>query len=211
MKTTTHALVYLVCTVLFCIMPQATIYCQTNSSLPVVMEKFVAEPMDCAVEISWETHLELNNDRFEILRSNDLEHWNMIMNIKGQANSAETLKYKYMDETPHKGTNFYKVLQVDSDGAVKYTQILSAEPRFEGCFDYQVGFYPNPSQNKITFNLKRSNNMMKRQLRIINTQGKIVLNQTIQSDQVELSVTDLYMGQYFVAIDGHKTFSFFKR
>lgn len=182
-----------------------------QTTLPVVMENFEARPKSCEVEISWITHLELNNTGFYIERSSDLKNWDMIHEIQGQMNSADIIQYKYMDQNPKEGLNYYKVKQLDTDGSVKYTQILSVTPSFIRCKESTVSFFPNPSQDFFHYNMSNHDTMMmKRQMSISNSLGQNVLTLVLENEENKIDISTLTSGVYFVSVEGMDSFTIVK-
>lgn len=222
MKTTQHALLIWLC---ICIYHTST-YAQspTNSpqgktlleepivaALPVVMDKFLAEPKNCSIDLSWVTYSENRNRGFKIERSNDLENWETITELKGKGDSAITIHYEYSDKNPLPGTNFYKIRQEDMNDDMRYSQILSATPIDQGCFEKTIGFYPNPTIDKMFFTLEDMDLTLKRKLLISDLSGRIVQSQNVESEQFELDVQLLQKGTYIVKIEGHTPFTFVKK
>lgn len=182
-----------------------------SRSRPVVLEQFNANPDNCSVEISWLTQHEKNNRGFKIERSNDLEHWEIIAVLEGMGNSAEITNYTYTDNAPQEGTNFYKIRQEDTDDAIRYTQILSATTSDNGCTETKVSYYPNPATDIIHLNLKETTSMMDRKLKICDANGRLIRKQNVKANNLSLGVQDLQAGLYYINIEGHQTFTFYKK
>ena len=119
--------------------------------LPVTLVSFTALPKDNkVVELKWETVEERTNSFFTIERSIDGTNFAALKSVPSKAvngNSTGSLKYTDIDEKPYKGTSYYRLRQVDIDGTVKYSKIVSVN--FEGnAIDPSAeGFivYPNPN------------------------------------------------------------------
>jgi len=62
---------------------------------------------------------------FEIERSTDGVHFEMIASVKAVGNSNTTQNYSAKDQNPVNGINFYRLKQVDLDGKSSYSQIVT--------------------------------------------------------------------------------------
>ena len=89
--------------------------------LPVTLINFAARAEGSKTLLSWQTATEINNDRFEIERSNNGITFSKIGQVAGAGNSSILLSYQYYDENPLKGNNYYRLRQVDIDGRFNYS------------------------------------------------------------------------------------------
>ncbi|MCF8283324.1 MAG: hypothetical protein K9J45_23210, partial [Bacteroidales bacterium] len=112
------------------------------SLLPVEMVYFrAASPDDEAVELNWRTASELNNEGFDIERSNDGRHWETLGFVPGHGTTQAEQSYAFTDERPLPGVNYYRLRQVDFDGKMEYSDIRSV--MMEGSAN-GIAVYPNP-------------------------------------------------------------------
>ena len=65
---------------------------------------------------------ELNNDYFEVLRSNDGINWEQIAQVSGAGTTKEN-NPTFTDEAPKQGENYYQLNQVDYDGSSQLSNI----------------------------------------------------------------------------------------
>ena len=98
--------------------------------LPVELLYFDASLQDeNSVEIKWATATETNNDFFILERSaNDL-NFIPIQTFTGANNSTQTIYYSTIDKNPVNGENFYRLKQIDNNGAFTYSEIKSVYKR----------------------------------------------------------------------------------
>ncbi|MCF8284986.1 MAG: T9SS type A sorting domain-containing protein [Sphingobacteriales bacterium] len=88
-----------------------------SAPLPISLVKFTADKISEKVKLNWVTATEINNDKFIIERSADGENFELVSEVKGAGNSREINSYNVVDATPLKGTSYYRLTQVDFNGA----------------------------------------------------------------------------------------------
>ena len=88
-------------------------------TLPVELSRFSVESNDFGNILEWTTLAEINNDYFEIQKSNDGVRFETIYVVTGKGNSIEVSNYTYNDVLS-KGQVFCRLKQVDFDGIYKF-------------------------------------------------------------------------------------------
>jgi hypothetical protein len=99
----------------------------SGGALPVELISFDGEVSGNAVNLSWATANEINNDYFTLEHSDDGENFTSVMKIKGAGNSTSNLYYQTKDTKPKVGINYYRLKQTDYDGKFEYFDIISVE------------------------------------------------------------------------------------
>lgn len=97
-----------------------------SGSLPVNLVSFTAKPQGNRVQLSWETAQERNADYFEVQRSADLSEFRGIGQVTAKGITDSRQYYGLLDERPLDGANYYRLKQVDTDGQVAYSKVVSA-------------------------------------------------------------------------------------
>lgn len=95
-----------------------------DENLPVRFRSFTARPVRCQVNLSWTTSEEVNADYFSVQRSTDAKTFREIGRVAAAGTSNVTNEYLFEDENPQ-GRNYYRLKEVDLDGAFQFTRILS--------------------------------------------------------------------------------------
>ena len=85
-------------------------------NLPVSLTSFNGKAMANGVVLNWQTASELNNDYFEVLRSDNGKDFNALATIKGNSSSTTLNNYSYADTKPFNGVNYYQLRQIDFNG-----------------------------------------------------------------------------------------------
>jgi len=97
------------------------------SPLPVEFISFDVVPDRRAVNVNWTTAVELNNDYFIVQRSKNGVYFEDIARVKGAGNSNALKFYSSVDNEPYSGVSFYRLKQVDFNGAFTFSKTVSVE------------------------------------------------------------------------------------
>ena len=87
-----------------------------TDALPVTWLSFHANKNDQAVQLEWQTAMEINNEGFEVQRSLNGIDFEKIGWVEGNGTTLMTSAYTFRDASPQKGLNYYRLKQVDFDG-----------------------------------------------------------------------------------------------
>ncbi|WP_375578550.1 T9SS type A sorting domain-containing protein [Marivirga tractuosa] len=140
-----------------------------NNSLPVELTFFTAENNGNRVDLKWQTASEKNNDFFEIQRSFDGTEFEVLGIVEGAGDSKETIDYDFKDYAPLAGDSYYRLRQVDYDGAFEYSEVVKVI-RVEASNLVAV---PNPTQaQNIHLRLSGFHGEQKVQVAIFDMQGR---------------------------------------
>ncbi len=115
------------------------------SILPVELVSFEATPYNNNVFLEWQTATEVNNAFFIVERSENGTDFEGIGLIEGHGTSYETHNYQFTDYNVAEGKWYYRLHQVDIEGADHYsdTRIVTIN-HFR-----TTGIYPNPAIDNI--------------------------------------------------------------
>ena len=123
-----------------------------SAALPVDLTYFDARVIDDhRASLQWATASEINNSHFEIERSYDGRAFETVGEVAGNGNSQHQITYRYLDETisPTENNVFYRLKQVDFDGAFEYSDIRVV--RFDALGNHlNLVAYPNPITDDLT-------------------------------------------------------------
>lgn len=144
--------------------------------LPVELINFNVIDNNGLIELAWETASEIDNDYFEIQKSNDGVVWNEVGIIVGAGNSQTNIEYEYYDKDGCEGTCLYRLKQVDFDGTFKYSDVAIIEGKQEIAKIYNI--YPNPVTTELNVELK-SNTYAPYSLTIYTVTGREMYNANV--------------------------------
>lgn len=95
------------------------------SILPIELLSFDGSNEGNVNILNWKCATETNNDRFEIERSTDGLSWIKIGTVDGAGTSSTLTEYSFRDSGYTKGYNYYRLKQVDFNGAYDYSGIIA--------------------------------------------------------------------------------------
>lgn len=97
----------------------------TASVLPVKWLSQTAKLINNQVHVKWQTAVEVNNNAFEIERSADGKIWHVVGEVKGNGNTNKISNYVFVDKNTSSEYIYYRLKQIDFDGAYEYGNILT--------------------------------------------------------------------------------------
>ncbi|MBP6455537.1 MAG: T9SS type A sorting domain-containing protein [Chitinophagaceae bacterium] len=174
-----------------------------NAPLPVNFKSFYVKKESNTSILYWTTSTEENNIGFDIERSSSQTNFEKIGFEKSKAtngNSNEDLSYKFIDEKPMHGNNYYRLLQKDIDGKENLSEVVLINFTEHG---NQISLYPNPFENELNIeinSLNASNVIIKlsdlsgRTIQTLNTKTEIGQN------KIPISLLKIASGIYQISI-----------
>jgi hypothetical protein len=175
----------------------------SSNPLPVELVNVAATSVEGGNLISWETLSEHNNSHFIVEHSNNNLDFSSISRIEGKGNSTELSPYSWIHPNPPKGENYYRLRQVDFDGAFEYSQTLLV--RNFSQHGQHLKVYPNPATSTLNVTFERARTA--EVLFLIHDLSGRVMHRTLLSSNANnasytLDISGLKPGHYRVsAID----------
>lgn len=165
-----------------------------NVILPVEITSFTAIKDGAKTNVQWETTKEKNLSVYSIERSGDGINFASIGTETPRAlNQAAITTYKFIDESPLSGINFYRILAKDVNGDFDFSKVVSvAFPN--GDVEFKV--FPNPATTKSAINILTNWNK-EYDFKIIDFTGRLIFQQSkLHSNNVEINGLNLAAGAY---------------
>lgn len=159
--------------------------------LPVEWGVFTAKPGRSGVELQWETIQEENNAGFQIERSANGQRWQNIGWVPGHFSSEQANSYKFLDKKPLFGQSYYRLRQVDQDGAYTLSTIVRID---RNTVTSGLSVYPNPAHDLIQYSINGITDF--HYIELVNTHGQVVFSSRQANGHV--SVANLSPGVYWV-------------
>jgi len=169
------------------------------TTVPVKLGAVVAAQLaNSTVKVSWESYSEINVNKYVVEGSTD----GINFAAKGSLPAKGASGYSFVDATVKEGINYYRIKEVDNNGKVSYSTVVSV--KIGGSIVGNISVYPNPVVNKqlnFVLNTAASNYTLK----VTNVLGKSVLASTINHNGGTASYSlalpaGLAKGVYFVKL-----------
>ena len=175
----------------------------SSNPLPVNLISFSAEVVKESVQLNWETASEINNDYFSVERSNDGITFEELDQVAGNGNSNVPINYSFLDAHSFNGISYYRLKQVDYNGAFEYSAVVSVN--VEGNTNAGLVIYTDKiTPSSLQFLVNGSANETGT-FQIVDLSGKICQSQTYSMSQNSELVTlninqQLHSGIYFLVM-----------
>jgi hypothetical protein len=168
--------------------------------LPVEMSSFTAVKKANHAGLDWTTVNEMNNRGFRIERSTDGKNWiqiGLVQSKSAQETSTEKINYSFNDNTPAKGINYYRLVQLDFDGKEKVSEIKTVSFGKDDANPIKV--FPNP----VVSDLHVEGLTSGMNIKLVDARGAVLSQFTAGTSTAEVIATDkLNKGVYFVQVGG---------
>ena len=170
--------------------------------LPVEFGTFHAQlTQERHVQLNWNTVSEINNDYFEVQRSVNGLDWEIIDIVDGIGNSTMEQYCESLDISPEweAGINYYRIRQVDFNGAYEYSPIRSVH--LQSASDLRI--YPNPARDILYIEGIANSDS---EIIVTNELGQNMTEKVgfvkVSTNQVQLDLSNLSAGMYMIQMDG---------
>lgn len=120
------------------------------SPLPVEWEYIEVSDRPEGALLEWKTAMEVNNDFFAIQRSIDGSFFEYVGALGSYGDSQTGHYYAYLDEDAYLGTSYYRLKQVDTDGAFSFSDRVELS-RSTHTFAWEIS--PNPVNTYLQYRL----------------------------------------------------------
>lgn len=151
------------------------------------------------VQVDWAVREDGENYQFIIEHSNDGEHFQAIGEVQTpMRTNAGMRQYEFMDVSPKRGWNYYRVLVVDHTGGQTYSDVeelvLYAESEL-------MHVYPNPVNDHLVVEIFDTLND-EVQMQVVNTSGVILRTVKAPANvkRQEIDFSNLPAGTYFIKV-----------
>lgn len=180
--------------------------CMTLSSnftsctlLPIEFLDFSARKSEGISLLDWTTSYEMNSDFFEVQRAGDNKAFSTLGKVKSNGNTSTVSAYKFKDEAPLDGKNYYRIKQVDFDGRFMYSPIRSVLFNDEA-FAFSV--WPNPVSSLLYIRLQNFQ-AEEGAIKLINSAGQVVLLQSFKNIMLDtkLDISTFQPGLYSLIVE----------
>ncbi len=170
--------------------------------LPVKLSDVIASTVGSTVKVSWKSLSETNVTSYVVEGSAD----GVTFTAKGTVLAKGASDYSFVDVAPLAGANYYRIKEVDNNGASSYSAVVSVK---SSALSTNLAIYPNPVVNKL-LKFSLNTNAANYSLKVTNILGQSFVSRTISHNGGTASYnvslpSNVKAGTYFVKLsDGVK-------
>lgn len=174
------------------------------SIVPVELTSFAANVVDQSVLLNWTTATEVNNQGFEVHRSEDGISFSNMGFVPGFGTTTEPKSYSYTDQSVNNGTYYYRLKQIDYNGRFTYSGTVEAEVSLPLQFALDQN-YPNPfnPSTSIQFSVPVDAQVKIGVYNLVGEKVAEVVNKDFSAGthKVDFEATSFTSGIYFYRLD----------
>ena len=170
--------------------------------LPVEFSYFRAKAIGSVVQLSWETSSERNASYFSIEHGLTVSEFTPIGRVLAAGDATRSQLYTFTDDRLHRTTNYYRLQQVDKDGAKQYSKIIAVQPDEKEKLP-ALSVYPNPCDGKSIY-LQFSDINVK-YLKLTDLSGRDIEFSLVETNTGQVTLEPLIVlksGLYFLQANG---------
>ncbi len=173
-----------------------------STVLPVVLVDFMSSKEDDGILLQWVTSSEINNESFYVEKSEDGLSWNEVANILGAGISSIETEYSFLDNDPIDGIQYYRLRQVDYDGSISYSKVIS---EIWERSNISFSIYPNPASELLVIETSEPWTDRELQFKILNIEGRaIIADVDINQQSQPIDIATFRPGIYILQLYDQK-------
>ncbi len=164
----------------------------TSTTLPVTLTAFDAKASGYMAGLDWATTSEQGNAYFDVERSKDAQAFERVGRVDGRGTTAVRQAYAFTDESPSRGTNYYRLRQVDADGRFAYSPVRAVQIRTNG----ELAILGNPASDQFGVVGLETGAVVD----LIDLNGQLRTRQSATDGRLHVDVRDLPTGMYLLRV-----------
>jgi hypothetical protein len=180
-----------------------------NDALPVELMNFDVHLDETkTAHLDWATASELNNSHFEVQRKLEYQDdFVPIGRVEGNGTTSGISEYQYKDDLSfvRQGAVFYRLKQIDFDGAYEYTDVRRVQIESNG--NSGVKLAPNPTKGVVIITTE-SGAFENFECTVYNAQGRLIFSDRNNS---EIDLSSFAEGIYFITLTDESGASYAQR
>ncbi len=143
-------------------------------------------------KVNWKSATESKGDAYELERSADGKAFSRIANIAANGNAST---YTHWDESPVKGTSYYRVKMTEANGRFAYSKVVSATVGGNNAFS--IAAFPNPVKNTVSISVNGTVSG-KGNVTVSDMTGRVISISAVENNTADINMGQLSNGMYFI-------------
>ena len=176
----------------------------TPFNISLVPVKFISNHVNSkenAVIVDWKIATPIINANIFIIESSiDGVQWQKAGEIS--IDNSDQSNYEFTDQNIRSGNLFYRIKEVDKNGAINYSTIM----KINNSAADNIAVYPNPAGNYIRIDIQE-NNFSFSQIELSDVSGRILYTGKTNSELTTINTSLFATGTYFLKILNNNTIS----
>lgn len=167
--------------------------------LPITFLSFNARKQDKSSLLDWKMGEEKEVTSFDVERSINAVNFEKIGEVK--QNDANNKEYRFTDNLPFTGNNYYRLKVKKLDGSSEYTntRVVYFDMRQQAV----IKLYPNPATEQVSVELPTDFLGLNTIVNIYSASGAIVISRKVMGNQsavLSLNISALAAGNYYLHV-----------
>lgn len=169
------------------------------TSAPLALELLsfdVVKVKDAQAQLNWQVIEEDKEATFTIERSSNAKSFEQIGTLKSKISAAKQVAdYSFTDNSPLKGSNYYRLKIADNNGIVKYSNVKMLS--FSATASIAV--YPNPATTTAYVKMEGA---LPKLVQLLDLNGRVIQSVTPAAEIVAVDMHQLSAGLYLIRVIG---------
>src|SRR5258708_1458077 len=123
-----------------------------NGATPALLLSFDGQVNNNVAMLNWVMENETNCKMFVIERAGEMGGYDSINIVQG-LNDNNTTDYTFSDDHMLGGNNYYRLRQVDRDGVVRYSKVVTLSNNVVENATPKMSVYPNPAASTLNYSV----------------------------------------------------------
>ena len=171
----------------------------SSNNLPALLMSFTGTTANNSAELDWVMENETNCKWFVIERAGESGGFDSLTIVLG-LNDAHQTAYSFTDEHMLNGSNAYRLRQVDRDGVVKYSKVITL---YNMSVSAKMQVFPNPASAVVNYAVSLTSADMVT-VQVFNLAGVVLLTRqqslSAGNNQQSLAISTLKDGNYILKV-----------
>lgn len=173
-----------------------------NGVTPALLLSFDGQVNNSTAQLNWVMENETNCKWFVIERAGETGGYDSISVVDGINNNNMTT-YNFADGHMLSGNNYYRLRQVDLDGVVRYSKVVTLSNNTDLSASTKMSVYPNPAAATLNYSVS-SAAPQQVIVQVYNLAGVVCYTSQQQlyagSNQQSIALSGLKNGNYFLKV-----------
>jgi hypothetical protein len=167
-------------------------YADTASHADSLLRFNAVAVNNSSVLLTWRSTTGGDTREFVIQRSAPDTAWTTLDSVVVKDKDTGTATYRYIDASPMRGLNDYRLMLVNQDGSTSYSPVRQVRIRQQA-----LATFPNPAQSQLTL---MADPVITGAVMLYTEDGRLVQQQYMNGMQLTLSLTGLPAGTYHLVV-----------